>query len=179
MNTHNAKPWAVLALLSLALNLFLGGLLMGRSFRPDKPPADVGPISLLRSPQDLDPAARQIVDRTREKHHKGIRRSMAKAGRARLAAIDALCAREFDETKAREAFQAFRSETNVAHDAMHESLIEAAKQMTPEQRAVLKDTLHRSGVREGWKGRGRGPGGRFRDGIPPGPPSADPVVGDP
>jgi uncharacterized membrane protein len=177
MNALNAKPWAVLALLSLAVNLFLGGLLLGRTFRPDRPPADVGPISLLRSPQDLDPAAREIVDRTREKHHKGIRRSMAKAGRARLAAIDALCASDFDEVKAREAFQAFRAETNIAHDTMHESLIEAAKQMTPAQRAVLKDTLVRSGGREGWKGRGRGPGGRFRDGLPAGPPSAGPEMG--
>jgi Spy/CpxP family protein refolding chaperone len=178
MNAHNAKPWAVLALLSLAVNLFLGGLLVGRTFRPDKPPGDMGPISLLRSSQDLDPAARQIVDRTREKHHKGIRRSMANAARARLAAINALCARDFDEAKAREAFRAFRAETNVAHDTMQESLIEAAKQMTPEQRAVLKTSLVRSGVREGWKGRGRGPGGRFRDGFPPGP-SADPDVGEP
>ncbi len=179
MNAQNAKPWAVVALVSVALNLFLGGLLLGRSFRPDGPPADVGPISLLRAPQNLDPAARKIVDETREKHHKGIRRSMAKAGRARLAAIDALCARDFDEAKAREAFQAFRAETNVAHDVMHESLIEAAKQMTPEQRAVLRETLLRSKGREGWKGRGRGPNGRFRDDFPVGPPSAASAEGEP
>lgn len=161
MNALKAKPWAVLALISLALNLFLGGLLVGRMLRPDRPPPDTRPISLLRSSRDLDPEARAIVDKAREKHHRDIRRSMTQAGEARLAAVEALCAKDFDEAKVREAFLAFRKEANVSQDKMHEALIDAAKQMTPEQRAVLREALMRERGREKMRGRPRGPRGAF------------------
>lgn len=161
MNALKAKPWAVLALISLALNLFLGGLVVGRMLRPDRSPADTRPISLLRSSRSLDPAARAIVDRAREKHHRDIRGSMARVGAARLAAVEALCAPDFDEAKAREAFAAFRKEVNFSHDKMHESLIDAAKQMTSQQRADLKEALMRDRGWERNRGRFRGPRGAF------------------
>lgn len=166
---RNAKTWAVIAVLSLAANLFLGGLLVGRSFRSDKPlppPSVIGPIALLRSSQDLDPAARQIVENAREKHREEIHRSMMSASRSRRAAIEAVCAKDFDEAKAREAFRAYRDQTVRTHDVMHESLIDAAKQMTAEQRMVLREVLMRSGGRGGWKGRGRGVGAGFRKQVP-------------
>jgi len=166
MNALKAKPWAVLALLSLVLNLFLGGLLAGRLLRPDHPPREMGPISLFRASKDLDPGSREIVDRVREKHHRSIRETMERAASARAAVIDSLCAEQFDEAKAREAFKTFRTEMGGAQDEMHESLIEVAKEMTPAQRAKLKEVLLRA--REGRHGRPRGSARPFH-----GPPPSD------
>jgi len=165
MNALKAKPWAVLALISLALNLFLGGLLAGRLLRPDRSPREMGPISLFRASKDLDPGSREIVDRVRDKHHRSIRDTMGRAATARAAAIDALCAEQFDEAKAREAFQAFRKEMGGAQDEMHESLLEVAKEMTPAQRTKLKEVLLRG--REGRRGRPHGSMDPFHDDHPP------------
>ena len=140
---QKAMVWAVVALLSLATNLFLGGLLLGKSFRPDRPPGGIGPIALLRPPQGFDPATSEIVERTRQKHHHGIRKAMTRMGEARAEAVEALCAKEFDEAKAREAFRAFQSVSNTAHESMNESLMDAARQMTSEQRELLRESLHK------------------------------------
>ncbi|MCL2824862.1 MAG: periplasmic heavy metal sensor [Polyangiaceae bacterium] len=164
-----AKHWAIAGVLSMALNLFLGGVLFGKFFRPDKPPPGIGPISLLRVPPDFDPATKKIIDNSREKHHDEIRRAVRQASTARFAAIDALCATDFDETKAREAFLDFQAKTASAQSAMNDSLVDAAKLMNPEQRALLKDSLVR-GASEGRRGRGRGPGGFpsvEQGGLPP------------
>jgi uncharacterized membrane protein len=174
MNALKAKPWAVLALISLALNLFLGGLLAGRLLRPDRRPWEMGPISLFRATKDLDPGSREIVDRVRDKHRGNIRDTMGRAASARVAAVEALCAEQFDEAKAREAFQAFRKEMGGAQDEMHESLLEVAKEMTPAQRTKLKQVLLRG--RKGRRSRPHGSMAPFLDGHPPGrePPPAPP-----
>ena len=177
-STRRARVWAVSLLLSLALNLFLGGVLLGRSFRPERPPSPMGPLALLRAPQELDPAARDVVDRTREKHDKEIRRAMRHASKAREEAVDALCVEDFNESEARRAFRLFRAEMEVAHEAMNESLIETAKQMNGAQRSVLREELVRSARPAGRWGKGRGPGvvphGAFPE--PPHPPPVHSVV---
>lgn len=155
MNALKAKPWAVLAVISLTLNLFLGGLVVGRFLRPDPPPRDMGPIALFRVSRDLDPASREIIERVREQRREGISDAMHEAAEARMKAVDALCAEDFDEARAREAFEAFRKQSRRAHDEMHEALIDVAKAMTPEQRIELREVLQR-GKRGKWRGRHHG-----------------------
>lgn len=89
---------------------------------------------------------------------------MGQVGKSRLAAIDALCGKDFDEAKVRQAFVAYSKEASVSQDEMHEALIDAAKQMTPEQREGFREALTRDRGREKNWGRMRGPKGAFSAG---------------
>lgn len=170
MNALKAKPWAVLAMISLALNLFLGGLVLGKVLRPDRPPAHMGPISLFRASKELDPKSQELVDKVRDKHGDEIRERMGRTMTARTRAIDALCAEQFDEAAVRDTFDAFRKESDGAHDAMFASLVEVAKQMTPEQRKALGEALQKKG--SGRRGKRGWSMGSDDPGPPPDPPSS-------
>ena len=168
MNALKAKRWAVLALISLAFNLFLGGLALGKLIRPEHPPRDMGPIAIFRASRDLDPGSQKIIDRIRKEHHDEIGNGMRGAAEAREAALDALCAEQFDEAKAREAFDVFRERSQRTHGQMHESLIAIAKAMSPEQRVRLREVMLRDRKKGG--GRWRGPSGH------PGPQMSAPAI---
>ncbi len=186
MNALKAKPWAVLAVISLAVNLFLGGLVAGKFLRPGPPPpGDFGRIALFRGSRDMDPQTRKIVDQVRDRHRDGIRSSIWASRKAREAAIDALCADDFDEAGARRAFGEFRERSERARSEMHEALIEVAGAMTPDQRVSLREALTRRDKHGRRRGRPPGSGHPFhhpfhhrgRPGWGPRPfPSAAPTV---
>lgn len=143
MSVSKTKCWAIVALVSVALNLFMIGLIAGRVLQPEPPMPDRRPFLMLRSARDLAPRAQQIVNRTEEQYSDRISESINQVRQHRQAAIDALCAPQFDEPVVREQFVKLRDVLAASHDVMHESMIAAAKQMRPEERKQLYDAMMR------------------------------------
>jgi uncharacterized membrane protein len=168
MSTPRAKPWAWFALVSVAINLFLAGMLVTRFVRR-APHDDMGPISMHGLAEAVDPSARPVVERVRDEHRDRMVAKMREAGEARRAAMEALTAGDFDEARARAAFDEFQQKSNEVQKEMHGSLIDLAKSLPPDQRVKMRDAL------------GRRPHGRFGGpGHPREPPigigSASPVT---
>ena len=151
MSAPKAKPWAWIAIVSVAINLFLAGMLVTQFVR--RPPrGEMGPISMRGLAAAVDPSARPVVERVRDEHRDRIVAKMREAGMARRNAMDALTAEDFDEAKARAAFDAFQQKSDEAQKEMHGSLIELAKALPPDQRAKMREAL-----RHGHRGRFGGP----------------------
>lgn len=143
MSVSKTKFWAIVALLSVALNLFMIGLIVGRVLQPEPRVPDRRPFLMLRSVRELAPQAQQIVNRTEEQFSDRITENINQVQQRRKVAIDALCAPQFDEPMVREKFVQLRDVLAASHDVMHESMIVAAKQMSPEERKQLYEAMTR------------------------------------
>jgi len=166
-----AKKWAIALVVSLALNLFLGGMMTARwMMRPHRPPhRGMGMhVRSLKSSlgRHLDPSVHGTLERVDAKHREIIRERMKDAAEASRSAKDALSGEPFDEAKAKEAFADARAKQAAAREAMQNALIELAAALPPAERAKLGKAW---GRRDGPRGRGdrrRRPGGT-REGPPP------------
>lgn len=154
-----AKHWAIALVVSLALNLFLGGMLAARCvWHPKGPPHGMRRMPLQALRNRLGPEAHAAIDQVDAKHSEAIRERMHEAREARRRAMDALTVDPFDETKAREAHADFRSKEAAAREAMHEALVELAAALPAEQRAQLGTAMSKRRGRRGprdrvWRGK--------------------------
>jgi uncharacterized membrane protein len=151
-----AKHWAIALVVSLALNLFLGGIFAARWLGgPRGGPRSGKPhlrFDALR--EALGPEAKAAIDQVDGKHSAAIRETMGEMMAARRAATEALTADPFDADKAREAHRSLIAKETAARGAMHEALVELAAALPAEQRAKLGKAMSRRGKR-GRHGRGR------------------------
>ncbi len=163
-----AKHWAIALLISVALNLFLGGLIAARYMRGPRGGPSMGRHYLrfdgLR--QVLGPEAKDAIDQVDAKYSDSIRQKMREAMEARRAATEALTAEPFDAEKARQAHADLIAKETAARGATHEALVELASALPAEQRAKLGEAMSKRGKRGHGKGRrvrrgdGAGRGGR-------------------
>lgn len=173
MNALRSRPWALLFLVSLALNLFLGGMLFARWLhRPGGGgPMGFGPMSFGALSPEARPAAERVWA-----NRKGEISQRARAAReARRHAADALSAEPFDASKASAALADSREKARAVEESMNAAMVELAAALPADQRAKLRQSLDRSrGLKgrkhPGWEGLGSSSG---VTGTPPMPtPSA-------
>ena len=148
--TPLAKRLSIVLAISVAVNLLLGGIMLGRAFRHrHQPPFDVGEPPGMHAERDrrkgpLRDLFREHGDALREK-----RRSM---GDARRTAREALEAEPFDRAALERALEGLRKETVASQEIMHRAIVEAAATGPPEERKKLGRALERP------ERDGRGPG---------------------
>jgi uncharacterized membrane protein len=154
--TPLAKRLSIVLAISVAVNLLLAGIMVGRAFRHrHQPPFDGHEQPGMRAERDgrrgpLRGLFREHGDALREK-----RRSM---GDARRTAREALEAEPFDQAALERALEGLRKETVASQEIMHRAIVEAAVKGPPEERKKLGRALELPGM-----GRdGRGPGPRMK-----------------
>jgi uncharacterized membrane protein len=166
-----AKKWAIALVVSLALNLFLGGMMTARWMMrpPGSPHRGMGmKVRSLKSSlgRHLDPSVHETLERVDAKHRETVRGRMKEAAEASRLAQEALADEDFDEAKAKQAFADARAKQAAAREAMQNALIELAAALPPAERAKLRKAW---GRRKGPRGEGRrkGPRGEGRHRGPP------------
>jgi uncharacterized membrane protein len=148
--TPLAKRLSIILAISVAVNLLLAGIMVGRAFRHrPPPPPDAHGFHADREGRKgpLRGLFREHGDALRDK-----RRSM---GDARRTARDALAAEPFDRAALERALEALRKETTASQEIMHRAIVESAAKGSPDERKKLGHALERPGM--GRDGRGPGP----------------------
>lgn len=156
-----AKKWAIALVVSLALNLFLGGMMTARwmMYPRGAPPRGMG--MRVRSlegslKRHLDPSVHETLRKIDAEHQEVIEGRMQEAREASRAARRTLLAEPFDEAGARQAFAAARAKQGAAREAMQDALIDLAAALPPGERAKLGQAWNRhKGPRR--RGEGRRP----------------------
>jgi len=158
--------WLILALLaSLAVNVFVGGLVIGRwvdhgwhgggaHWRGGTPPEGPGPRWLRRMVgEEGMPAVRAawadhaaVIDPLRSEAHV-----------ARRAVADALAADPFVRADYETALAAMRASMERMHAATHAAMVDVVESMSSEQRAAFAERAR------AWADRRRGPPSPPRD----------------
>ncbi len=163
MIAPRGKLCSVLLVVSLAANLFLGGVLAGRWFRPAPASFEPGAFSMNRMRRALGPEARPAVDRVWARHQADIADRMRTAAEARDRATQSLRADPFNPAKAAADLAEFRARAAEVQQAMHGAVIELAADLTPEQRRRLASAVDRAGPGRRRGGRWMGPNERNDD----------------
>jgi len=139
------RLFAVVLLASLALNLFLGGILVGEYvgnvFEPSFPPFKGGKFFWML--QDLPKESREKVRPLIAEHRTRIRPQMQLVKQARHAVHQQLIAINFDKKALTETFVILQQESIKARNIMHTNLIEIASQLNTEDRQKLSKTFIR------------------------------------
>jgi uncharacterized membrane protein len=132
--------WALVA--SLALNLFLAGVLGARLWREQQwreRAAVAGPLGRITAA--MPESARDKVKAVTEPRQQELRDRSREARRARNEAMQALAADNFDRTRANAAFAEARQRFNAMSDLMQSVLIEVAATLTPEERVQFRERM--------------------------------------
>jgi uncharacterized membrane protein len=149
MNALRARPWALLFLVSLAVNLFLGGMLTSRWLQRSRSgggPMGGGPAAFRM----LGPEGRPIAERVWSSRKEEMSQRARAVREARKRSVEALSAEPFDAAKAAAALADGRAKTAAAEETMNQAMVELAGALPPAERVRLGQALE----------RGRGPKGR-------------------
>ncbi len=141
--------WAIVALVSLGLNLFALGFFVSRGLREQTRPMERAPFGLhqlLRSTENsaLRTTLRAQLDALRPQ------RQALRA--TRRAVREALEAEPFDSERARKALEELRAKRLSLEAQMHKLLVETASQLSVGDRKRLTE--------HNWRRRGQGPAQR-------------------
>ena len=139
MNAIRTKPWALLFLISLALNLFLAGMMAGRWLHRGKPGEGMGMGRVV--PPESQPVARRVM----ASHRAAMGERSREARESRKRAIEALSAEPFDAARASAALKEFRAKAALVDDEMNTAMVELAGALPPGQRAQAAKNLERGG----------------------------------
>lgn len=156
------RTLSALLFLSVALNLFLGGVLASHwLFRP--PPWDDGgpgdrlpPLHRLADGAGLDPPYRDQVTALWLDQRPRLHRQMRAVREARRQVHRLLTAETLDRAALATAQETLSQRLTAARAAMQDHLLEVAALLPPEQRRAYFE----AGLRRHHGPRGRGPGGR-------------------
>ncbi len=147
MNTTSARPWALLFLVSLGFNLFFAGVLTARFLHRPNPSQSLAPFGSPGIGRALDADARPVAARIWTSHKGEVVMHDRKAREAKVRARRVLSANPFDQAKALQALADVRETAAAFDSAVHEALVELARDLPADQRAKLGNALL----------RGRGP----------------------
>jgi uncharacterized membrane protein len=140
--TPLAKRLSIALAVSIALNLLLAGILVGRAFhRPPHPPERETPA--FRGERDGNRAPLRKLLREQGGELKEKRRAIAEARRTAQTALEA---EPFDRAALERALEALRDETVASQKIMHGAIADAATKGTPEERRKLGRSLARVGL---------------------------------
>lgn len=151
---RKANPWLIAALaVSVALNAFVFGAVVGERWhggRHDRYAhhhkhrfgrGHVPGHSIRHLGAMLDADARRKLRRAARPHRARMKLLLADAAEARLDALDAMSAPEFDPEALEAAFVRSREAEAAATKLVQEIIAEAAAQFTPEERAAVNKAL--------------------------------------
>ena len=124
-----AKKLAWALGLSLALNLFFLGFGVARRLNPPAPRA--------QAPGEMMPFDSARAARLFGQHSPELRAHRKEVQRARKAVVEALLAEPFDKEALAQAFEKLRDATHNGQKELHDALVEAAANISHEERAVL------------------------------------------
>lgn len=132
--------WVLIA--SLALNLFLAGVLGVRYWREQQWRAErtmTGPIGRIAQglPESGRTKVRAVIDSRRDQ----IREQGREYRRARGEAMQALAAEPFDRMKVEAAFAEARRRADAMSATMQAAMIEASAQLSAEERKAFRERL--------------------------------------
>jgi len=163
---------------SLAVNLFLGGIVVGGWVAGGGPPLPAwqpgaGLRAFPRLIETLPPEARAEAADILAEHRGEIRRSLVALHRARRDVFQLLAQETVDRPALEQAFATLRARMTAAQAAVQDALIEVSVSLPPEQRRALAEAardlprMHRP--------RHGGPGGPPGRGPPPTEVPGDPA----
>jgi uncharacterized membrane protein len=136
--TPLAKRLAIGLVISVALNLLCAGFLLGRGVLRQRPRAG----SALAG--DAPRAWRHPGLRKAYEGRRGEMLAHREASRgARQAVREALATEPFDAARLEETLRTLRGETSKHQQLLHEALVRAAREGTPESRKDLAKTFER------------------------------------
>jgi len=123
---------------SLALNLFLGGLMAGDWLRGRTAPPPFAPMMSFSSMRHaLGHDAKPMVESVMRQHHESIRRHIDDVRTARRDVAAAIGAEPFDRAQLETALARMRAEVGQAQTAFHGAFADVVGNLTPEQRQQL------------------------------------------
>ncbi|MCU0690151.1 MAG: periplasmic heavy metal sensor [Polyangiaceae bacterium] len=170
MTNAPKRPWALLFLVSLGINLFLGGVITTRWMTRRPPQADLRPFPVMRMRRALGPEAAPAIDRAMDRHGRELARRRRETRDARQLAFEALCAEPYQRNRAAAALTDFRTKLGAMQQTMDEVMLELAAELTPQQRSRLQEAMEQGTPLGGGRGRRH----RFGQMGGPGPGPADP-----
>lgn len=147
---ERATKWLVLALLaSLAVNLFLAGLMVGRLLRsePERPVATTDPpgrrsplAGVLRQTMErLPPKDRKAFRAALEEHRESLRAASLALAEARIKVRWTLQADAYDPIALNTAFSELKTRSLTFQDALHTAVADAMKRLPPKARRGLAE----------------------------------------
>lgn len=181
MTPQTYKKLAVALAISVAVNLFIGGMIAS-AWLVQRPPGGfraAGPLMMGQELAARDETARPAFAAVRDRHKRDIRRSFKSVQKARRAAHRALVAEDFDPAAFEAALAEVRSRTAGAQRALHAAFAELAANLSAAQRRRLAEGMRRRRpILHEAPPPGGGPGERpFMERPAPGPPPVPPPEG--
>ncbi|MFP3942793.1 MAG: periplasmic heavy metal sensor [Alphaproteobacteria bacterium] len=149
---RNATPWLIGALaVSLAINAFVIGAFVGERWRgaPHRHfefsdrywLSPLHGYSIRRLGGLMEAETRAKLREVARPHRAQLKLLLAEAAEARLDALDAMTAPEFDAEVLEQAFARARDAETAAVELTQEIIAEAAARFTPEERAAVHEAL--------------------------------------
>jgi uncharacterized membrane protein len=150
--TPLAKRLSIVLAVSIALNLLLGGIMLGRALhRPHPPPRAEREAPAFRHEREGKRAAARGLFREQSE---ALRDKRTAIGEARRTAQTALESEPFDRAALERALESLRKETAASQEIVHKAIVEAASKGSADERKELGRALEHAGP--GGDGR-RGP----------------------
>lgn len=157
MSETKPRRYSILLVVSLALNVFfvgtiVGGTVIGRSLHGGSGERHrTPPIHSFASPRrvlgEVNPEDRGALIKQVRKDMKAIRPLLHEVGQKRRGAMDAMAAEAFDEAIVLRAFEALVAAESKAHSASNETLIAMLATLSVEERKRIVKSLHAGGKR--------------------------------
>lgn len=172
------SKWLIVALVaSIAVNLGLGGFLIGRMTMPWPVPATLDPsLGMFRVLRELPEPRREALRPLVHEHFRSLRGDLRRMRVAQQRINAALDTQPFDAEALADALTGFRQALMDSQQANHRVLVRIAGDMTPEERALLHEAMSRPhGHRPIRRDDGRRPDPRVDGRRPADPPGGDPA----
>ncbi len=182
MSTRTTRRLAIALVISLGLNLFIGGMVMSawltkRHFGQRQPQigAMMRPLDLRKGIAALGDADRPTIARIRERFGPALRQQGREMHKAQRDVGRLLKAEELDPAELEAALERLRRGSDAAQEAMHAMMVGIVGELTPEPRRRFFEAAVRK-PRGGRRDRRDGPPERRlerRDRPPPEAPSGN------
>lgn len=157
MNTLRTRPWALLFFISLAINIFFCGILSARWMHRRNMNGARGP-AVGQPHREMGPDEKAFQERLRVGHGAEFETRMKALQEARGKVKVALKKEPFDVNAANLAFAEVRERSSAMQQLVHETMLETAQGLSPQERARLAKALERGPGAGQWMGRmGAGP----------------------
>ena len=137
--TPLAKRLSIALAISIAVNVLIAGIFVGRAFHRRPPPERDAPA--LRAERDGRRAPLRGLFREHDDELRDKRRAIGEARRTARAALEA---EPFDRAALERALEALRKETGASQEILHKAIVEAASKGSPEERKKLGFALDRT-----------------------------------
>jgi uncharacterized membrane protein len=146
------RPRPILLVVSLALNLFLigtvvGGLVVGQRLRAMRPPPERGGPALWAAARGLSPEHRGAYREVLRGEGGEVRAKLRAAREARMQAWKTLGQEPFDADAVRQRLAAARTQDTAARQELEDRLVAFAAGLPADERGKLADGLSQPGPR--------------------------------